>query len=76
MLGDDADADDMTYNREVIDDEGALGEGKENGPVKTSVKEINLNESDFDMDAVGKSQHLLALYHRCTGAFLLGTSEP
>merc|ERR1739838_134778 len=49
MLGDDADADDMTYNREESDDECESGEGKENGPVKTSVKEINLDEFAFDM---------------------------
>ena len=54
MLGDDAEADDMTYEREDSDDEdeAADGEGKENGAVKTSVKEIGMDEFTFDMDAV------------------------
>lgn len=57
MLGDDAEADDMTYEREDSDDEEASadGEGKENGAVKTSVKEIGMDEFTFDMDAVDAS---------------------
>lgn len=54
MHGDDAEADDMTYEREDSDDEAA-GEGKENGAVKTSVKEINMEMFTFDMDAVDAS---------------------
>ena len=63
MLGDDAEADDMTYEREESDDEGgdddddaaaAAAEGKENGVAakKTTVKNIDLDEFTFDMDGV------------------------
>ena len=53
MLGDDAEADDMTYERES-DDEGEGEEDKENGAAaKLSVKEIALDEFAFDMDKVG-----------------------
>ena len=52
MLGDDAEADDMTYEREDSDDEGEAGEGKENGAAKSTVKEIALDEFAFDMDKV------------------------
>ena len=49
MLGDDAEADDMTYERDS-DDEGEEGEDKENGAAKLSVKEIALDEFAFDME--------------------------
>jgi len=55
MLGDDAEADDMTYEREDSDDEGEEGEGKENGATKSTVKEIALDEFAFDMDKVDAS---------------------
>ena len=51
MLGDDAEADDMTYEREDSDDEAE--EGEENGAAKASVKEIDLDTFAFDMDKVG-----------------------
>jgi len=54
MLGDDAEADDMTYERES-DDEGEGEEDKENGAAKLSVKEIALDEFAFDMDKVDDS---------------------
>jgi len=64
MLGDDAEADDMTYEREESDDEGgddddaAAAEGKENGVAakKTTVKNIDLDEFTFDMDGVDASE--------------------
>ena len=59
MLGDDAEADDMTYERES-DDEGEGEEDKENGAAKLSVKEIALDEFAFDMDKVG-----LFPFHHC-----------
>jgi len=54
MLGDDAEADDMTYEREDSDDE-AEGEGQENGAAKASVKEIGLDDFAFDLDKVDAS---------------------
>lgn len=48
MLGDDAEADDMTYERENSDDEGE----EEVGATKSSVKEINVNDFAFDLDGV------------------------
>ena len=48
MLGDDAEADDMTYERENSDDEGE----EEVGAKKSSVKEINVNDFAFDLDGV------------------------
>jgi len=54
MLGDDAEADDMTYERDS-DDEGEEGEDKENGAAKLSVKEIALDEFAFDMEKVDAS---------------------
>jgi len=53
MLGDDAEADDMTYEREDSDDEAE--EGEENGAAKASVKEIDLDTFAFDMDKVDAS---------------------
>lgn len=56
MLGDDAEADDMTYEREDSDEEGEGGaEGGENAPTKTTVKEIDLDEFAFDMETVDAS---------------------
>jgi len=65
MLGDDAEADDMTYERQDSDDEdededdfAAATEGKENGAAakKTTVKNIDLDEFTFDMDGVDASE--------------------
>lgn len=67
MLGDDAEADDMTYERQDSDDEeggddddAAAAEGKENcaaaAAKKTTVKNIDLDEFTFDMDGVDASE--------------------
>lgn len=51
MLGDDAEADDMAYEREDSDDEGQA----EAGATKSSVKEINMDEFAFDLEGVDAS---------------------
>lgn len=73
MHGDDAEADDMTYEREESDDEGDVeeGEGTENGQVKTAVKEINVDDFAFNLDEIDASDDPVA-----ADPAGVGTSEP